>query len=217
MSVRTRDRIIEAASELFASKGYRASSTREIARKAGIDESTLFRQFRNKITLAGAVLGAGWLPMTREMSKEILAKVDLALAAELYAKWFLQRFNPRLIRLYTTLAIEAPEAFEIPLIPANVAMTEIVREAQGAGKVIDGNPWSILRALHSALVGHATLRALMHPIAYPYGLLRDDISVIVRIWLRGITVTQVTACNCGNLSSCKPQLSSEITEAHERA
>lgn len=184
--ITTRDRIIEAASELFASKGYTASSTREIARKAGTDESTLFRQFRNKLALAGAVLGAGLQPVTREMSKEILTKVDLALAAELYAKWYLQRFNPRLIRLWTTLAVEAPEAFEIPLLPAHVAMTEMVREAQAAGQVIHGNQRSILRALHSALVGHATLRALRHPIAYPYGLSPDDISTIVQIWLRGI-------------------------------
>jgi len=186
MFITTRDRIIEAASELFASKGYTASSTREIARHAGTDESTLFRHFGNKLTLAGAVLGAGLQPATREMSKEILAKVDLALAAELYAKWYVQRFNPRLIRLWTTLAVEAPEAFEIPLIPAHVAMTEMVREAQAAGKVMDGNPRSILRALHSALVGHATLRALRHPIAFPYGLSPDDISTIVHIWLRGI-------------------------------
>ena len=186
MPISTRDRIIDAASELFASKGYTASSTREIARNAGIDESTLFRHFRNKVGLAGAVLGAGLLAVTREMSKEILAKVDLATAAELYAKWYLQRFNPRLIRLWTTLAVEAPEAFEIPLIPAHVAMTEMVREAQAGGQVIDGNPRSILRALHSALVGHATLRALRHPIAHPFGLSPDEISAIVRIWLRGI-------------------------------
>lgn len=186
MLITTRDRIIEAASELFASKGYTASSTREIARHAGTDESTLFRHFGNKLTLAGAVLGAGLQPATREMSKEILAKVDLALAAELYAKWYVQRFNPRLIRLWATLAVEAPEAFDIPLIPAHVAMTEMVREAQAAGKVMDGNPRSILRALHSALVGHATLRALRHPIAFPYGLSPDDISTIVHIWLRGI-------------------------------
>ena len=184
--VPTRDRIIEAASELFASKGYTASSTREIARNAGTDESTLFRQFRNKLTLAGAVLSARFQPVTREMSKEILTKVDLALAAELYAKWYLQRFNPRLIRLWTALAVEAPEAFEIPLIPAHVAMTEMVREAQAAGQVMDGNPRSILRALHSTLVGHATLRALRHPIAYPYDLSPDDVSTIVHIWLRGI-------------------------------
>lgn len=188
MPTRTRDRIIDAASELFASKGYAATSTREIARSAGTNESTLFRQFRNKLALAGAVLGAGLQPVTREMSKEILTKVDLALAAELYAKWYLQRFNPRLIRLWTTLAVEAPEAFEIPLIPAHVAMTEKVREAQAEGQVIDGNPRSILRALHSALVGHATLRALRHPIAHPYGLSPHDISTIVHIWLRGISL-----------------------------
>jgi AcrR family transcriptional regulator len=181
-----RERIIEAASELFASKGYTASTTREIARTAGTDESTLFRQFGSKLALAGAVLSAGLQPLTREMSRDTLARFDLAMAAELYAMWYLQRFNRRLIRLWTTLAVEAPAAFEIPLMPAHVAMTEIVREAQAAGQVVAGNPRSILRALHSALVGHATLRALRHPIADHDSLLEDDIAAIVQIWLRGI-------------------------------
>jgi AcrR family transcriptional regulator len=47
----TRARIIEAAITIFGEKGYAASSTREIAERAGVREVTLFRHFGNKENL----------------------------------------------------------------------------------------------------------------------------------------------------------------------
>lgn len=44
----TADRIVSAASELFAERGYTATTTREIARRAGVNEVTVFRRFENK-------------------------------------------------------------------------------------------------------------------------------------------------------------------------
>ncbi|RMF17660.1 MAG: TetR/AcrR family transcriptional regulator [Candidatus Dadabacteria bacterium] len=43
-----RDRIIEAAFQLFTEKGIEATTTREIAAHAGVNEVTLFRHFGNK-------------------------------------------------------------------------------------------------------------------------------------------------------------------------
>jgi len=42
------DQILQAAGKLFARQGYHATSTREIARLAGVSENTLFRHFDNK-------------------------------------------------------------------------------------------------------------------------------------------------------------------------
>ncbi|WP_126428557.1 TetR/AcrR family transcriptional regulator [Brevibacillus marinus] len=41
-------RILEAAIRLFASKGYHASSTSEIAKEAGVAEGTIFRHYKTK-------------------------------------------------------------------------------------------------------------------------------------------------------------------------
>ncbi|MBM7553685.1 TetR/AcrR family transcriptional regulator [Thalassobacillus pellis] len=41
-------KILEAAIEIFAEKGYAATSTSEIARKAGVAEGTIFRHYRTK-------------------------------------------------------------------------------------------------------------------------------------------------------------------------
>jgi len=44
----TPDRILTAAAELFAERGYAATTTRAIAQRAGVNEVTLFRRFENK-------------------------------------------------------------------------------------------------------------------------------------------------------------------------
>jgi AcrR family transcriptional regulator len=54
-SVRT-ERIVAAASTLFARQGYHGTSTREIARTAGVSENTLFRHFDNKEDLFWSAL-----------------------------------------------------------------------------------------------------------------------------------------------------------------
>lgn len=47
----TEDKILNAAIVLFSQKGYTAVTTKEIAKKAGVSEMTLFRHFENKHNL----------------------------------------------------------------------------------------------------------------------------------------------------------------------
>lgn len=44
----TGERIVEAAAQLFAERGYAATTTKAIAERAGVNEVTLFRRFENK-------------------------------------------------------------------------------------------------------------------------------------------------------------------------
>lgn len=44
-------KILEAALDLFSMNGFHATTTRKIADKAGVNEITLFRHFKNKMTL----------------------------------------------------------------------------------------------------------------------------------------------------------------------
>lgn len=52
----TRERLLDAARAIFAEKGYQASTTREIAARAGVAELTLFRHFNSKQGLFEALL-----------------------------------------------------------------------------------------------------------------------------------------------------------------
>src|SRR5207245_11354094 len=44
----TRQRLVRAALELFSTRGYEATTTAEIARKAGVAEGTIYRHFQSK-------------------------------------------------------------------------------------------------------------------------------------------------------------------------
>jgi AcrR family transcriptional regulator len=49
-------KILEAAIEMFAEKGYAATSTSEIAKKAGVAEGTIFRHYKTKKDLLLAIV-----------------------------------------------------------------------------------------------------------------------------------------------------------------
>jgi len=44
----TKDKVIEATVELVNEKGYKGATTKEIAKRAGVNEVTIFRHFGNK-------------------------------------------------------------------------------------------------------------------------------------------------------------------------
>ena len=53
----TRQRILLAAAQVFAEKGYARATTRALAAAAGVNEVTLFRHFGNKQNLFAAIIG----------------------------------------------------------------------------------------------------------------------------------------------------------------
>ncbi|MDR7315223.1 MULTISPECIES: TetR/AcrR family transcriptional regulator [Brevibacillus] len=52
----TRERILAAASQLMAKKGYKGATTRKISELAGVNEVTIFRHFKNKETILEELL-----------------------------------------------------------------------------------------------------------------------------------------------------------------
>ena len=55
-NITTRQRLLEGAARVFARDGIAGSTTREIAREAGVNEVTLFRHFQSKDGLIAAVI-----------------------------------------------------------------------------------------------------------------------------------------------------------------
>src|SRR5918995_4946995 len=51
-----REQIVEAATRVFAEKGFRRATTREVARAAGISEGTIYNYFEDKDALLMAIL-----------------------------------------------------------------------------------------------------------------------------------------------------------------
>ena len=71
-TAKTKQRILESALKLFSQKGYLGTTTKEIAREAGIAEVTLFRYFPSKELLFGEVINTySFLPTLKEILEKI--------------------------------------------------------------------------------------------------------------------------------------------------
>nr|WP_029681588.1 TetR/AcrR family transcriptional regulator [Picosynechococcus sp. NKBG15041c] len=66
-----RDRILKAALQLFAQKGYEKTTTKELAEKAKVAEGTLFRHFSNKKSILVEVATLGWMDLLTDFLTEM--------------------------------------------------------------------------------------------------------------------------------------------------
>lgn len=67
--------ILAAATELFAEKGFAATSTSEIARKAGVAEGTIFRHYKTKKELLLSIVNPLMVNLIGPIVKEDINKV----------------------------------------------------------------------------------------------------------------------------------------------
>jgi AcrR family transcriptional regulator len=103
--------IIAAAAALFATNGFKGTTTREIAKTAGISEALLFKHFPTKRALYAAIL-AEKAPISQllEVVEEAAQKGDDARVFSLVASYRIRRgADPSLLRLLLFSALEGHE------------------------------------------------------------------------------------------------------------
>ena len=67
----TRTRILQAALRLFAKRGYDGTTTKDLAKSAGVAEGTLFRHFTSKKAILIEVATAGWVDILTDLLTEL--------------------------------------------------------------------------------------------------------------------------------------------------
>lgn len=67
----TRTRILASARRLFARQGFDGTTTRALARAAGVAEGTLFRHFDNKKAILVEVATQGWIEILTDLLTEL--------------------------------------------------------------------------------------------------------------------------------------------------
>lgn len=154
----SREKIVRAATKLFAAKGFQGTSTRDVAKKARVNETTLFRLFKNKQDLYLQVLDRKMGPREPEWLLPVLqSSADPAKAFLSLAEHLEEHFDPLLLRLLFHAALETPELLRKRYRPGLVSFYEIL--GRQVRERIDGE---ILRNLEPMLLG----RALVGMIAY---------------------------------------------------
>jgi AcrR family transcriptional regulator len=108
-SMRT-EKLIEAATKLFARQGYHRTSTRQIAHLAGVGENTLFRQFNHKEELFWSALRyhSSGVTLCRDLMERLVQcdapEVVLPKILDLLTE--IASYKPELLRLITVAYLE---------------------------------------------------------------------------------------------------------------
>ncbi len=97
----TKDRIIKSAQELFAQKGYAAVRTKEIADQAGVNETTLFRNFTSKQELYNQVIVGNIkaVDKSNEFHKQLTGDIEEDLANIATQIFMLYEANSQIIKM----------------------------------------------------------------------------------------------------------------------
>ncbi len=142
----TRERILIETSRLLAAKGYRGTTTREIAAAVGISQPSLFFHFRTKRAIVEELYRFDLVPAVRSLENLVVGEGTPA--AKLYA----------MIKAEITRVIDSPydmraqisfEALSEPdLEPFRDLLNRfddltrlLIRSGQESGLFVEGDPW----------------------------------------------------------------------------
>ncbi|WP_437958246.1 helix-turn-helix domain-containing protein [Sorangium sp. So ce119] len=193
-------KIVEAAVTAFAEQGFHGTATRDIARRAGVAEATIFKYFPSKRDLLLGVLGPAieqlvGPAMARSMDPLFNAtypSFEAFLRALLAERIAFVREHPRLVRI---LAQELPFDAELrvgvmsrvyaPFLAKGLALIE---RFQREGQIVDWPPPLVLRCVASTFAGYILHRVFVAPDA----AWDDEVEVerVIAFVMRGLSPRQ---------------------------
>jgi AcrR family transcriptional regulator len=169
-------KILTAAIDTFSEKGYAASSTSEIAKKAGVAEGTIFRHYKTKKELLLAIVTPTMAKFAAPFFIKTFAKEIFENEYDHYEDFLRMIAKNRLEfvkKHFSVLKIFIQEiAFHDELRePYQKLFTEhvygkfkkIIEHFQEKGEIIDLPPETIIRMSASSIIGYILPRFLLFP------------------------------------------------------
>lgn len=192
----TRERILEAARALFSEKGYGATSTREIATRAGCNLSLISHYFGGKEGLLRALLVAGFELIHGEL--RALQKSDAPFEERIgrFIDFVIDTFaaNPQLMQIVHREVMQAHDSALrdefLPRIAMNVQLLRsMLEDAAGRGELADVDPKLAAAMLFGMLHSYFTAYPLSSKVIGPATprLVAALKLHAKRIFLRGVT------------------------------
>jgi AcrR family transcriptional regulator len=191
----TSEKIVVSAAQLFARQGYHGTSTRDIARLAGVSENTLFRHFDRKEDLFWAALRlhSTALKMRRDLVEGIAQgqapEVILPKIIEMMAD--LVSYRPELLRLIAVAFVELEwkaEAFcEEHLAPELSAINHYFKMSMKSGRIRDLDPTMLTAALMTTALVHPGISKLIEGQNPAHSNSQEAGRAHARFWLELLT------------------------------
>lgn len=166
-----RTQIIEVAIDLFANKGFKGATTREIACAADISEAIIFRHFATKEDLYDAIIAHTLEKRFRVWEQEeglLETPSDLEASLRTFAHAYIRRNrqDPTFIRLMLYSALQdhkfRERFLEVYRSPYLLAIRRMLEEGIGRGTYRPIDPGLTLRAFLWALLHYCISRFVAH-------------------------------------------------------
>lgn len=157
-------RIIDMAMSLIRDKGYVATTTKDIAKAAGVNECTLFRKFGSKKDIV--LSGVEQIKWRANMSPEIFQKVtgDLQTDLEMFMNTYMERITPEFVNL--SIGLRAPQLYDevapyVMKVPQSFvsALIDYFKEMEKIGKLPHMDFDCLAMTIFSATFGYTFLKA----------------------------------------------------------
>jgi len=163
--VPTRQRLLEAAARVFARDGIAGSTTREIAREAGLNEVTLFRHFHSKDRLIAAVVGDNFgAQAVQAQQPRPVAHADLRSDLTEHARQYEHLLKENLPLIRTMIgeihrhAEHERQVFKAIFRPLRESLVARLAAAQGQGRLPATAEPEVLADLFSGMIFMGVLR-----------------------------------------------------------
>lgn len=160
----TSQKIIDAAMILVRDRGYVATTTKEIAKAAGVNECTLFRKFKNKkdIVLQGVSQAQWRAGVTQDIFKQVTW--DLQTDVEMFMRAYMDRMTPDFVNL--SIGLRAPQLYEeaspmIMKVPQAflTSFTDYLKQMYEREKIAQADFEALSLTIFSATFGYTFLSA----------------------------------------------------------
>jgi AcrR family transcriptional regulator len=180
---------------LFASRGFRGTTTREIAAVVGVSEPVLYQHFETKQALYDAILES----KVKEISSRDIAGLDEAFAAGddraffsslagVLIDWYLN--DPRYTRLLMYAWLEKHEIsqmfYDRQVTSFYSFVTQYLNTRMASGRMRQINPTLAARLFAGMLSHQGLIFAIYCPGDLPPGGREAIVSTVVDIFLKGI-------------------------------
>lgn len=164
-------KIVQAASEIFAQKGFAASSTSEIAQRAGVAEGTIFRHYKTKKDLLFSIVAPVMAKLVAPFVLRDFFKVldssfdsfDQMLRAIIENRIAFLEKNMQVFKIFIQEIPFHPdlqEQFQKQILSKVIEKFSInIQKFQKQGAVIDWAPTTVIRLTASALIGYVLSRS----------------------------------------------------------
>ncbi len=186
-----RARIVEAAVQMFAQHGYHATSTREIALAASVNENTLFRHFVRKEDLFWLALESRMDSL--EVERELQHALDSGCSPEELVRTIMKVLvgaiegHPETIRLLSIAWLElnakSLRIFQESLVPVISLIRDCLARSMGSPKVRDVDPAILTSAIMASVLVHGGVLHLLAGSERPFPDRQQAVEAYSDFWL----------------------------------